>query len=143
MNTGWSTFPALDGIGFNMDLEDLGRIGLLLVLGGEWEGSHLLPFSFVSQMLGKQTYGLSPNYDNDNDGQTELLSTDFQESPYGLMTWVNTDLDLYPGADSTWAVALGADGQFILMDPESGIVLAMQDVLVEVVPGSPPGWPVA
>jgi CubicO group peptidase (beta-lactamase class C family) len=139
--TGWASFPAADGIRLNMDLEDFGRIGLLLTKGGQWNGTRLMDQSFVQQLLGKQTYGIPPNYNNANDGMTGLQVSDFPESPYGLMTWVNTDQDLYPAAATTWAVALGVGGHYIIMDPSSGIVFAALSATFDPVPGNPPGWP--
>jgi hypothetical protein len=37
---GWSTIVSSDVIRFQMDLEDLGKVGLLLVSGGHWDGLH-------------------------------------------------------------------------------------------------------
>jgi hypothetical protein len=48
----------------------------------------------------------------------------FPEAPYGFMTWVNTDGDYYPGADSGWAWGSGAGGSYVLWNHGNGIVFA-------------------
>ncbi|MCG8370171.1 MAG: Ig-like domain-containing protein, partial [Proteobacteria bacterium] len=138
---GWSSWPAADGARLSMDLEDLGRVGLLLASGGVWENRRLLPLWFVDAIGTKQTYGIPPNYDNANDGRTGLSASDFPESPYGLMTWVNTDRDLYPGSSPEWVVSLGAGGHYIVYNREFGIVLAVINGSFAPVAGNPPGWP--
>jgi hypothetical protein len=138
---GWSTYVAPDGIRLIVDLEDLGRMGLLLVAGGQWDGTRLVAQSFVDDLSAKQTYEIPPNYNNANDGQTGLRVSDFPESPYGYMAWVNTDQDLYPAAAATWALGHGSGGHYVAYDPASGVVLAMLDADFVSVPGNPPGWP--
>jgi hypothetical protein len=138
---GWSSFPAADGIRFLFDLEDLGRAGLLFVAGGEWNGHRLIPLWFVEELGTKQTYGILPNYDNENDGHTGLQVEDFTESPYGLMTWVNTDRDLYPNSSAEWVVALGVGGHYLVYNRKSGLVLAVIDGDFVPIDGNPPGWP--
>jgi hypothetical protein len=138
---GWSSFPAADGIRFLFDLEDLGRVGLLFVAGGEWNGHRLIPLWFVEELGTKQTYGITPNYDNENDGHTGLQVEDFPESPYGLMTWVNTDRDLYPNSSADWVVALGVGGHYLVYNRDFGIVLAIIDGDFRPIDGNPPGWP--
>jgi hypothetical protein len=138
---GWSSVPAADGIRFRFDLEDLGRAGLLMVAGGEWSGHRLMPLRFVEELGTKQTYGIQPNYDNDNDGHTELRVEDFPESPYGFLTWVNTDRDLYPGSSADWVVALGVGGHYLVYSRKFGLVLAIIDGDFVPIDGNPPGWP--
>jgi len=140
--SGWSTGVQTDGIRFILDLEDMGRFGLLMISGGVWNGNRLIPEVFVEAMATKQTYGVPPNYDNDNNGHTGLLVSDFPESPYGYMTWVNTERDLWPAAASTWAVALGSGGSYIAWDLASGVVLSILEGQLASTPGDPPGWPI-
>jgi hypothetical protein len=45
-----------------------------------------------------------------------------QESPYGFMTWVNTDGDLFPGADRHWARGSGAGGTIVMWNHTNGLV---------------------
>ncbi len=45
-----------------------------------------------------------------------------RESPYGFMTWVNSDGDLFPGADRHWARASGAGGTIVLWNHTNGYV---------------------
>ena len=138
---GWSASTNPDGVRLTLDLEDLGRVGLLLVTKGLWDGNRIIPESFVDQLITRQTTGIPPNYDNANDGHTGLLVEDFPDSPYGLMTWVNTDQNLYPGAAATWALGYGGGGHHLAFDPDSGIVLAIEFGDFVPIPGNPPGWP--
>jgi len=138
---GWSSSVAADGINLQMDLEDMGRIGTLLIAGGVWVNSRILPEWVVDLMVTRQSNGIPPDYDNANGGNTGLQAADFPDSPYGLMTWVNTDNILYPGADATWAVVLGAASHLIAVNPASGVVLVVEDGSFSPVPGNPPGWP--
>lgn len=123
--TGWSTSVSSDGIRMKVDLEDLGRLGILLANSGRWGDAQVIPASYVDQMASKRTYGIPPNYDNDNDGELGLRESDFPESPYGFLTWVNTDRDLFPQADPTWAQGWGDGGHYLLFDPASGVVMAI------------------
>ncbi|MGH9961491.1 MAG: hypothetical protein ACREBC_30915, partial [Pyrinomonadaceae bacterium] len=57
-----------DGIRFFFDLEDMGRLGLLVVARGRWNGRQLIPEWFVKELESKQTYGMRVNYEGPNDG---------------------------------------------------------------------------
>ena len=147
--TGWSTSIGADGMALSLDLEDLGRFGLLMINDGVWRDRRLLAEGFAAAMATKQTYGVIPNFDNANDGPTELRVDDFAESPYGYMTWTNTDADLWPAAAPTWATALGTGpgrpevtGDYLAWDSESGIVLAIVSARIRQTPEIPRGWPV-
>jgi hypothetical protein len=48
----------------------------------------------------------------------------FPECPYGYLTWVNTDGDLFVGADRAWACGRGAGGTIVLWNHRNGIVFA-------------------
>lgn len=113
-----------DGVRFILDLEDMGRLGLLVLARGKWGGKQLIPAWFVQQLERKQTYGMLINYDGPNDGKVGLDPEKFPEVPYGLMTWVNTDGDLMPGADRRWAYAAGAGGHLTMWNRRFGIVFA-------------------
>lgn len=128
---GWSTGIVYDsgsqmedGIRLNLDLEDMGRLGLLVLSKGKWNGKELIPRWFAEELETKQTYGMKVNYNGPNDGIINLDPNQFPESPYGYMTWVNTDGDYYPGADTHWAFGRGAGGHFILWNSINGIVYA-------------------
>jgi CubicO group peptidase (beta-lactamase class C family) len=113
-----------DGVRFVFDLEDMGRLGLLVLARGNWAGKQLVPASFVSQLETKQTRGMLVNYSGPNDGNVGLDPKKFTEVPYGFMTWVNTNGDLMPGADHQWAYAAGAGGHLTMWNRRFGIVLA-------------------
>jgi hypothetical protein len=113
-----------DGIRFILDLEDMGRLGLLAVNRGNWNGRQLAPAWFVEGLETKQTRGMKVNYDGPNDGKVDLDPAQFPEAPYGYLTWVNTDGDLYPGADRAWTSARGARGHLTLWNHRLGIVFA-------------------
>jgi CubicO group peptidase (beta-lactamase class C family) len=106
---------------FNFDVEDMGRIGLLLMARGRWNGVQLIPQQFVEQLETKQTYGLKcPPNDKDKPG----CSGPKHEPAYGYMTWVNTDRDVYPKASKEWAWGAGSGGHRIFWNHRLGIVYA-------------------
>ena len=115
---------ANDGVRFVFDLEDMGRLGLLVLARGNWAGRQLIPAWFVRQLETKQTYGMLANYEGPNDGKAGLDPEEFPEAPYGFMTWVNTDGDLMPGAGREWSYAAGARGHITMWNSKLGIVFA-------------------
>lgn len=126
---GWSTvvkvdvgFGREDGVRFELSLEHMGRLGLLALARGRWADQRLVPEWFVRQLETKQTYGMKANYNGPNDGRIALNPRRFEESPYGFLTWVNTDKDYFPGADRTWAWGSGAGGTKVLWNHNNGIV---------------------
>ncbi|UCE46750.1 MAG: DUF5060 domain-containing protein, partial [Phycisphaerales bacterium] len=121
---GWTTRPRQDGIRFQLDLEDMGRLGLLVLARGKWRDKQVIPRSFVEQLETKQTGGAKVNYNGPDDGVIGLDPKEFPEAPYGFMTWVNTDGDYYPGADEAWAWGAGAGGSRVLWNRTNGIVFA-------------------
>ncbi|MBF0432011.1 MAG: DNRLRE domain-containing protein [Fibrobacteria bacterium] len=126
---GWKTSLKADGIRFDLDMEDMGRFGLLMLTRGAWDGKQLVPMWFVDSLETKQVYGIPANYKGPNDGDAEAWgfnTTKFPESPYGYFTWVNTDGDLWSGCNKNWASAFGAGGTFIAWNRELGIVTAGQ-----------------
>jgi len=122
--TGWRTSVRADGIRFHFDLEDMGRLGLLVLARGRWKDRQLVSQSFVEQLETKQTHGAKVNYDGPDDGRVGLDPARFLEAPYGFMTWVNTDKDYYPRADQAWAWGAGAGGSYVLWNRRLGIVFA-------------------
>jgi CubicO group peptidase (beta-lactamase class C family) len=121
---GWKTSVREDGIRFHFDLEDMGRLGLLVLARGRWRDKEIVPRSFVESLERKQTHGVKVNYNGPDDGRVGLDPKGFPEAPYGFMTWVNTDGDYYPGADSRWAWGAGAGGSYVLWNHGNGIVFA-------------------
>jgi hypothetical protein len=102
----------------------MGRLGLLALAKGNWNGKQLVPSWFVEELEKKQTRGMRANYDGPNDGQIGMDPKQFPEAPYGFLTWVNSDGDLLPGADSGWAYASGAGGFKTFWNRSFGIVFA-------------------
>jgi hypothetical protein len=121
---GWQAVPKQDGVRLVLDLEDMGRLGLLVLNRGRWNGVELIPPGFVEQLERKQTDAIRVNYDGPDDGTIELDPQKFPEAPYGFMTWVNTDGDFYPGADKAWAWGAGAGGTRVMWNRNNGIVFA-------------------
>jgi CubicO group peptidase (beta-lactamase class C family) len=113
-----------DGVRFVLSLEHMGRLGLLALARGTWNGVELVPKWFVEELETKQTSGMRVNYDGPNDGRVGLSPQRFPECPYGYLTWVNTDRDLFTGADSAWACGRGAGGSIVLWNHRNGIVFA-------------------
>ena len=137
---GWGTcihFDTLsqmdDGVRFLLSLEHMGRLGLLVLARGRWQGRQLIPQAFVEALERKQTYGMSVNYEGPCDGKTHLhaYADRFPECPYGYMTWVNTDGDYFPGADSAWAFGAGAGGNYTLWNFNLGIVFAAHGIQMD------------
>jgi hypothetical protein len=110
---------------------------LLALARGNWNGRELVPRWFVEELETKQTYGMRVNYDGPNDGKIGLSPQAFPECPYGYLTWVNTDRDLYVGADRAWACGRGAGGSVVLWNHRNGIVFAGVGIRVRV-EGVPP-----
>lgn len=126
---GWSTRALDDGIRLVLDLEDMGRLGLLVLARGRWGDRQVIPRDFVEALERKQTYGMRPVYNGPDDGNVgqgwfQAHRDRFPEAPYGYMTWVNTEGDLYPGADRGWAYGAGRGGTRILWNHRYGIVYA-------------------
>lgn len=114
-----------DGIRYHLDLEDMGRLGLLIVARGTWNGRRLIPEWFIKMLETRQTHGMHVNYKGPNDGAPSGMDPAlFPEAPYGFMTWVNTDGNYFPGADRGWALARGARGFLTLWNHKYGIVFA-------------------
>lgn len=113
-----------DGVRLVLDLEDMGRLGLLVLARGKWNGRQIVPEWFVRELETKQTRGMLVNYKGPNDGTLPFDPKLFPEAPYGYMTWVNTDGDLLPGADKAWAYASGAGGHKVFWNQKYGIVFA-------------------
>ena len=101
----------------------MGRLGLLAVADGTWQGNRLIAPGFVEALETKQTYHMPAIYDGCN-GSFSLNPAQFPEAPYGLMTWTNTDGDYYPGAGRNWAWGSGNGGYYILWNRTNGIVFA-------------------
>ncbi len=122
--TGWAAVPQQDGIRLHLDLEDMGRLGLLVLARGQWNGVEVIPQWFVEQLERKQTDGVRVNYSGPDDGKVNLDRKESPEVPYGFLTWVNTDGDFYPGADTAWAWGAGAGGTYVLWNRNNGVVFA-------------------
>jgi CubicO group peptidase (beta-lactamase class C family) len=120
---GWTVQPRYDGAVLSLDLEDMGRLGLLVLARGRWGSEQIIPQDFVEALETKQTRGMKVNYNGPDDGTIEL---DLPEAPYGFMTWVNTDRDVFPNAGPAWAWGSGAGGHAVYWNRELGIVLAVQ-----------------
>jgi CubicO group peptidase (beta-lactamase class C family) len=125
---GWETgiLENDDGIRLILDLEDMGRLGLLVLNRGNWNGRQLVPRWFVEQLENKQTQGMKVNYQGPNDGMIEMDPKEFPEAPYGYLTWSNSAGDCLPGASRAWAFASGKGGNLTMWNRENGIVLAIQ-----------------
>ena len=99
-----------DGVRFGFDLEDMGRLGLLALARGNWDGKQLISESFVEALETQQSSGMKVNYNGPNDGSVPFDTERFPEAPYGFMTWVNSSGNLFPDADRGWAAAIGMGG---------------------------------
>jgi len=122
---GWNTQLNTDGIRLVLDLEDMGRLGLLMLARGRWNNTVLVPQWFVEEQETKKTAGMLVNYDGCNDGVISFLTkATFPESPYGYLTWTNSAGDFYKNASTSWAWGAGAGGTYILWNQKNGVVFA-------------------
>jgi CubicO group peptidase (beta-lactamase class C family) len=123
---GWKVNYMLDSANprLSLDLEDMGRLGLLMTAGGRWAGKRIVPASFIDELERKQTAGMRVNYDGPNDGKVNLTKANFPEAPYGFLTWVNDKRNFYPDAAASWAWAAGTNGYYVLWNRSNGIVFA-------------------
>ncbi|MHA7129139.1 serine hydrolase domain-containing protein [Algoriphagus namhaensis] len=100
---------------FFSDARSMARYGLLLLNRGEWAGEEIIPTRYVDRML---------------------ASSQSDNPSYGYLTWINsTDglklpgyqvrlkRQLLPGGSQRAFMALGKNGQILLVLPEEGIVL--------------------
>jgi CubicO group peptidase (beta-lactamase class C family) len=89
---------------------DFIRFGLLYARGGEWEGTRLIPTSYVDESLTAQ----SPS-----DGSE-------WSAPYGFQWWIlNSPFFGGEPVDDGWVAALGFHGQKILVWPDQDLVLVI------------------
>lgn len=121
--TDWTTTVQSDGIRIGADLPDLGRFGVLMANDGQWGSTQVVPRWFVTEMSQRQTTGTPPDYT----GDVVMDPAQLPNSPYSLLTWTNSNQDLYPGRNSTWTLASGAGGHYIIWDRDSGIVMVILD----------------
>jgi CubicO group peptidase (beta-lactamase class C family) len=115
----WTTTAREDGIRIHADLPDLGRFGVLMANDGLWGSTQVIPAWFVAKMSQRQTTGVTPDYEGGID------ATIFPNSPFSLLTWTNSERDLYPGRSALWTVASGASGHYIIWDRTSGLVMVI------------------
>ena len=108
----------------------MGRLGLLVLARGTWQGVELVPQWIVEALESKHTYGMQVNYNGPYDGQIGLDAAEFSECPYGYLTWVNTDGDYFPGADTAWAAGKGLGGSIVLWNRHNGIVFVANGLSV-------------
>jgi len=135
---GWSSYAhydtisqMYDGAWIRASLEHMGRIGLLILARGTWDGVELIPRWFVEELETKQTYGMRVNYNGPYDGVVGLDPAQFPEAPYGYLTWANTDGDFFPGADTAWAWGSGAGGMKTMWNRNTGVVFSAIGARIE------------
>lgn len=124
---GWSLSYKGDGVRLHLDLEDMGRLGLLAVAGGAWDGAAVVPPDFADALETRQTGGLAVDYVGCEPFPSEELGLDAVSvpvAPYGFMTWLNAEGSFYPDADPGWAFGAGVRGFVVYWNRATGIVLA-------------------
>jgi CubicO group peptidase (beta-lactamase class C family) len=92
------------GGGVAIHAEDQALIGLLMQHRGVWQGSRLLPESWIVESL--RPCPLNANY--------------------GLLWWLNTGRTRYPAASDTSFFASGAGGNITWIDPTNDLVAVMR-----------------
>ncbi len=84
--------------GLNMTTRDYARLGLLVAQGGAWEGAQLVPADWVAEAIRPQAPG---------------------GALYGYQFWVP------PGAEEGEVFMRGIYGQFVYIDTQRGVVIAV------------------
>ncbi|MGE0226584.1 MAG: enoyl-CoA hydratase-related protein [Acetobacteraceae bacterium] len=92
------------GGGVLIHAEDQARIGPLILRRGEWNGKHILPKSWIAELL--RPCDLNPNY--------------------GLLWWLNTGHGRYRSAPESSFFASGAGGNITWVAPEQDLVAVMR-----------------
>jgi CubicO group peptidase (beta-lactamase class C family) len=92
------------GGGVFIHARDQARIGLLMLRGGEWNGSRILSREWIERM--RVPCELNPQY--------------------GYLWWLNTDRSLFPSAPASGYSASGAGGNLTWIDPENDIVAVLR-----------------
>jgi len=124
---GWSLSYKGDGVRLHLDLEDMGRLGLLALAGGAWDDVAVVPPDFADALETRQTGGLAVDYVGCEPFPSEELGLDAVSvpvAPYGFMTWLNAEGSFYPDADPGWAFAAGVRGFVVYWNRATGVVLA-------------------
>jgi len=98
--------------GLNATLRDWGRVARLLASDGVWNGQQIIPKPWL----------LDATTIRSNDSQL-LPGIASEQFGYGYQVWI------LPGSRREFAL-MGADGQFILVDPESKLFLVQTAVCV-------------
>jgi CubicO group peptidase (beta-lactamase class C family) len=88
------------GGGMLIHAEDQARLGLLMLMDGEWNGQRILPEGWVAESL--RPCPLKPTY--------------------GLLWWLNTNFGRYPSAPERSFFASGAGGNLTWIDPDRDLV---------------------
>ena len=99
---------AVNGMGFNAVLRDYGRIGLMMLNGGEANGVRLLPSGWVEAATARE-----PVREPIGDAPQPLERPGTRGYQYQWWT--------YPGPDAY--AAIGLQGQFIYIDPNTETVV--------------------
>lgn len=105
------------GWGLQLKTEDMAKMGQLLLQGGEWNGTQILPSEWVSEMTRKQVFcypGAIP-FDQLAEHGITTETSDWMQG-YGYQMWMCRH-----GA----CRADGQDGQYIIVLPEKDAVIVL------------------
>jgi CubicO group peptidase (beta-lactamase class C family) len=92
------------GGGVFIHARDQGRIGLLMLRGGVWDGNRILSAEWIRRM--RLPCPLYPRY--------------------GYLWWLNTGREMYPSASDASYCASGAGGNLTWIDPDNDIVAVLR-----------------
>lgn len=125
--TDWQQIPTpgtytFGGAGLTLTTRDLGRLGLLTLYNGEWDGSRLLSEDWMALSLTAQGAGQVAAFDA---GGMPAGST-AAEIPYGMQWWRGTGPEM-AGTPSISARGLGGQNVHIFRDQELVIILTCDD----------------
>lgn len=125
--TDWQQIPTpgtytFGGAGLTLTTRDLGRIGLLALYNGEWDGTRLLSREWMDLSLAPQGTGQVATFD----GSGTPAGSTTADIPYGMQWWRVTGPGL-GGTPSISARGLGGQNVQVFRDKELVVVLTCDD----------------
>lgn len=106
----WDQSPegnSLGGIGLNLSIESIAKLGIFLLHEGKWQGKQLLNADWIRRMTSNLVCSAGGDvYDNQNNWSCG----------YGYQIWQCTPDSVYRGD--------GAYGQFVIVAPKENVIIA-------------------
>lgn len=91
--------------GLLLNTRDMAKLGYLLIQNGKWGDQQILDADYVKALAGPS------------------VQTPWPGAPYGYQMWTSDDY--------SWAAGIGHGGQFIVVIPKNGLVIALTGTLTD------------